>query len=147
MVETPPLSQDGVVFESAWSLNRRFVKRCVDILISVLLLVQRFRVQVVGQLLGTLEVTDFEEGILHQGVGDPQIGHDLLYPLLLPEFLLPDELNIEAHLGGHPLGTFSDLVPERLGELRVVKDSAPALPQLTSHRLSVVDLRQQSGNQ
>ncbi len=55
MVETPPLSQDGVALESAWSLSERFLKRCVDMLISVPLLVAFSPVVALAALLIWLE--------------------------------------------------------------------------------------------
>ena len=65
-----------------------------------------------------------------------------LHSLVFPEVPLADELDLDAGLSCQPLGVFSQLVAQRLGETLVVEDSHLALVAIGIHSARKADLRQ-----
>ena len=72
----------------------------------------------------------------------PAPGQDFLHAVLFAEVPLADELDLDARLGRQPLGVVAQLIAERLGEPRVVKDAHFPLVQIRGHALGEADLRQ-----
>jgi hypothetical protein len=49
-------------------------------------------------------------------------GQDLLDPVFLPHIAFAEELDLDPVLGRQPFGVLAQLVPDGLGEARIVED-------------------------
>ena len=74
-------------------------------------------------------------------------GQNLVHPVFLPEVPLADEFDLDTGFSRHLLRVLANPVPERLGELRIVKDPNPSLEQKRGHSPGKTDLRQGTENQ
>jgi hypothetical protein len=80
---------------------------------------------------------------VHQPRVIAALGEDLLDPILLAERLeLTDELDLKPGLGGQALGVGADLLAQRLGPVRIVKQADAAPTEVARHRPGVADVRQ-----
>jgi len=70
----------------------------------------------------------------------PTPGQHFLHAILFTEVPLADELDLDAHFGCQPLGVSAQLVAERVGKPRVVKDAHLPLVPIRGHALGVADL-------
>jgi len=57
-------------------------------------------------------------------------GHNFFHPVFLAKVPLADKLDLQAGFGRQPLGVLPQLIPERLGETRIVEDPHPTLVQV-----------------
>ena len=84
---------------------------------------------------------------MHQAGALSALGEDLLDPRLLAEIAMAaDKLDLQAGLGGQPLGGRSQLLAQRLGPARVVEQADALGAEPLRHGPSVSDVGQRAGD-
>ena len=73
----------------------------------------------------------------HQSRMLPAPGQYFLHPVLFAEGPLAEELDLDARLGHQPLSILAQLIAERLGKARIIKDLHLALVKVGGHSVRV----------
>jgi hypothetical protein len=91
--------------------------------------------------------TGFESGEdVDESRPSPALGEDLLDPVLLPEGLLADELDLEPAVLGHALGVVPYLVPQGLRPAGEVEQTNSLDPQVDAHGVGMADVGKGAGD-
>ena len=103
------------------------------------------RLLVVPRLVGRARFHGREDADQTGVIATP--GQYFLHPIFLAEVPFADELDLHVGFAGQLLGVLPQLVAERLGKARIIKNPHLALVKVGGHPGSEADLRQSAENQ
>jgi len=91
--------------------------------------------------------TGFQGGEdMHQSRMIPALGDDLLDPFFLAEIPLPDKFDLQTIFLSQTLRPETNLVPQGLGKLGVIKNTDAFGSQMTTHGIGITDVGKGPGN-